>query len=473
MKKTKIICTMGPNTDDRALLLELAKNGMDIARLNFSHGDHAEHLSRIENIRSVREEIGLPIAILLDTQGPEIRTGMLKDGKVSLEDGQKFTLTTRQVEGDTSIVSVTYENLPKDLTVGDKVLIDDGLIGLRVDELTDTDIHCTVLNGGLLGTKKGVNVPNVSIKLPPITEKDKEDIIFGVKNGVDFIAASFVRNADAIKEIRAILKEHGGEHVSIIAKIENAEGIENFDEILEVTDGVMVARGDLGVEVETCMIPHIQKDLIHRCNAMYKPVITATQMLDSMIRNPRPTRAEATDVANAIYDGTDAIMLSGETAMGKYPIDAVRTMREIAEETEKHLTKNEPVEYRKRYVNRNVSSAVAYAAVTTATNLEAKAIVAPTMSGFSARIVSKYRPEARVIGLTPFDQTLRKMQLYWGVTPMKTKETDTFGEMVDLSIEAAKQTGFVTVGDAVVVTAGVPIGQSGVTNVMKAVVIEE
>ncbi|MBO8463537.1 MAG: pyruvate kinase [Firmicutes bacterium] len=472
MKKTKIICTMGPNTDDRALLLELVKNGMDIARLNFSHGDHEEHLNRIKNIQSVREETGIPIAILLDTQGPEIRTGVLKEGKVTLEDGQKFTLTTREVEGDTTITSVTYKDLPKDLTVGDRVLIDDGLIGLRVDELTDTEIVCTVLNGGLLGSKKGVNVPNVSIKLPAITEKDKSDIIFGIQNGIDFIAASFVRNAQAITEIRDILKEHGGEHVAIIAKIENREGIDNFDEILDKADGIMVARGDLGVEVETCQIPHIQKDLIRRCNEVYKPVITATQMLDSMIRNPRPTRAEATDVANAIYDGTDAIMLSGETAMGKYPVEAVRTMREIAEETEKYAVTGELSEYRQRYVRRNISSAVAYAAVTTASNLNATAVVTPTMSGFSARIVSKNRPEARIIGLTPCEHTLHKMQLYWGVTPMLQKEVTSIEEMLDVATTAAKQTDFVQTGDTVVVTGGVPMGKAGVTNIMKIVVVE-
>lgn len=472
MKKTKIICTMGPNTDDRELLLELAKNGMDIARLNFSHGDHEEHLGRMENIRWVREQTGLPIAMLLDTQGPEIRTGVLKEGKVTLVDGQKFTLTTRDIEGDETITSVSYKGLPNDLTVGNRVLIDDGLIGLRVDEIVDTEINCTVLNGGLLGSKKGVNVPNVSIKLPAITEKDKSDIIFGVQNDIDFIAASFVRNADAIREIRAILKEHGGEHVAIIAKIENSEGIDNFDEILDEADGIMVARGDLGVEVETCEIPHIQKDLIRRCNEVYKPVITATQMLDSMIRNPRPTRAEATDVANAIYDGTDAIMLSGETAMGKYPVEAVRTMREIAEETEKYTVKHEIGEYRHRYVRRNISSAVAYAAVTTAANLNASAILAPTMSGFSARIVSKNRPEARIIGLTPSDQTCRKMQLYWGVTPIKQKETFSVDEMMESAVETAKTTEFVKEGDTVVLTAGVPSGKAGVTNIMKAVVVE-
>ena len=472
MKKTKIICTMGPNTDDRELLLELAKNGMDIARLNFSHGDHEEHLNRMNNIRWVREQTGLPIAMLLDTQGPEIRTGVLKEGKVTLVDGQKFTLTTREIEGDETITSVTYKGLPNDLKVGDRVLIDDGLIGLRVDEIADTEINCTVLNGGLLGSKKGVNVPNVSIKLPAITEKDRSDIIFGVQNDIDFIAASFVRNAAAIREIREILKEHGGEHVAIIAKIENSEGIENFDEILDEADGIMVARGDLGVEVETCEIPHIQKDLIRRCNKVYKPVVTATQMLDSMIRNPRPTRAEATDVANAIYDGTDAIMLSGETAMGKYPVEAVRTMREIAEETEKYTAKHELGEYRQRYVRRNISSAVAYAAVTTAANLNATAILAPTMSGFSARIVSKNRPEARIIGLTPSDQTLRKMQLYWGVTPMKQKETFSVDEMMDAAVETAKTTEFVNEGDTVVLTAGVPSGKAGVTNIMKAIVVE-
>lgn len=472
MKKTKMICTMGPNTDDRELLLELAQNGMDIARLNFSHGDHEEHLGRIRNIRWVRKETGLPIAILLDTQGPEIRTGILKEGKVTLEEGQSFVLTTREVEGDTSIVSITYRDLPRDISVGNRILIDDGLLELKVEELTDTDIVCTVMNGGTLGSRKGINVPNVSIKLPAITEKDRRDIIFGIEQGIDFIAASFVRNAYAIHEIRDILKEYGGQHISIIAKIENLEGIQNFDEILDAADGVMVARGDLGVEVETAEIPYLQKRLIQKCNDAYKPVITATQMLDSMIRNPRPTRAEATDIANAIYDGTDAIMLSGETAMGKYPVEAVKTMRQIAETTELHMDLHHMESYRKRYNRRNVSSAVAYSAVTTANNLNASAILTPSMSGFSARIVSKYRPEARVIGLTPSDQTLRKMQIFWGVIPIKLKESNSIDQMMENAVEAVESQNLVKKGDTVVLTAGVPIGKAGVTNMMKILVVE-
>ena len=339
MKKTKVICTMGPNTNDRELIKQLALNGMDICRFNFSHGDHEEQAGRFDLVSSVREELNIPLATLLDTKGPEIRTGQLKDDKkVSLSEGQKFTLTTRQVIGDDTITMITYEGLPQDISKGNTILIDDGLIELRVDQITDgTDIECTVINGGELGSKKGVNVPNVSIRLPGITEKDKDDILFGIEKGFDFIAASFVRNAACIQEIKELMWSHDAD-IPVIAKIENAEGIKNLDEIIRVADGIMVARGDMGVEIPAEQVPHIQKEIIKKCNAAYKPVITATQMLDSMIRNPRPTRAEVTDVANAIYDGTDVVMLSGETANGKYPLEALKMMVKIAETTEKDLT---------------------------------------------------------------------------------------------------------------------------------------
>ena len=330
MKKTKIICTMGPNTNDRELMKKLVKNGMDIARFNFSHGDHEEQKARMDMLKAIREEVGKPVAILLDTKGPEIRTGLLKDGKkVNLEEGQTFTLTTEKIEGDEKRVSITYDGLAEDVEIGKTILIDDGLIELKVKNITDTDIICTVINGGELGQRKGVNVPNVPVRLPALTQKDREDIIFGVEQGVDFIAASFVRSAEGVLEIKALLKECNAPHIPIIAKIENAEGIKNIDEILHCADGIMVARGDLGVEIPAQEVPYLQKLLIQKCNDNYKPVITATQMLDSMIRNPRPTRAEVTDVANAVYDGTDAVMLSGETAQGKYPLEALQMMVEI------------------------------------------------------------------------------------------------------------------------------------------------
>ena len=329
MKKTKIICTMGPNTSDKNIMMELAKNGMDVARFNFSHGDYEEHQGRLELLKDVRKELDIPVAALLDTKGPEIRTGQLKDGKkVTLKEGQTYTLTTREVTGDDTIGYINYSGLNSDVAPGNKILIDDGLIEMDVVEVKDTDIICTVVNGGELGEKKGVNVPNVKIKLPALTDKDKEDIRFGIKHGFDFIAASFVRTADCIREIKEMLEEQGSS-MKVIAKIENAEGIENLDAIIEAADGIMVARGDMGVEIPAEKVPHIQKKIIRKCNEACKIVITATQMLDSMIRNPRPTRAEVTDVANAVYDGTDAVMLSGETAMGKYPIEALKMMVSI------------------------------------------------------------------------------------------------------------------------------------------------
>ena len=382
MKKTKIVCTMGPNTDNREIMKELALNGMDVARFNFSHGDHAEHRHRLEILESVREELGIPIASLLDTKGPEIRTGKLKDGKkVTLKEGDLYTLTTEEIVGDETRGYINYAGLAEDVKPGDRILIDDGLIELHVREVNGTDIVCRIENGGELGEKKGVNVPGVRVKLPALTDKDKEDIRFGVDAGFDFVAASFVRNADAIREIREILDEKGSA-MQIIAKIENEEGIENIDSIIEASDGIMVARGDMGVEIPAEKVPHIQKMIIRKCNLACKVVITATQMLDSMIRNPRPTRAEVSDVANAVYEGTDAVMLSGETAMGSYPIEAVRMMSQIAEESEKYL---DYMFYQRRKVSaenlRNISNTVCYSSVATASDLEAPVIVAPSVSG--------------------------------------------------------------------------------------------
>ncbi|MDD6333196.1 MAG: pyruvate kinase [Clostridia bacterium] len=476
MKKTKIICTMGPNTNDRELIKQLALAGMDIARFNFSHGDHEEQAGRVALVKSVREELNIPIATLLDTKGPEIRTGAVKDDKkVKLVEGQKYTLTTREVPADDKINMVTYAGLPEDVREGNTILIDDGLIELRVDRVYDgTEIECTVINGGELGSKKGVNVPNVSIRLPGITQKDKEDIIFGVEQGFDFIAASFVRNAACIDEIKQLLWEHGAD-IPVIAKIENAEGIANIDEIIRVADGIMVARGDMGVEIPAEDVPHVQKEIIKKCNAQYKPVITATQMLDSMIRNPRPTRAEVTDVANAIYDGTDVVMLSGETANGKYPLEAVKMMVKIAERTEEEI-KGHSVQYSNLHSKRSISSAVCNAAVQTADNLKARAIICPTISGFTARLTSKLKPEAEIIGCSPYDNVLRKMQIYWGVRPVKTAPEVSTDKIIEHAIVVSEHAGFVEEGDTVIVSAGIattsdPSSKRGLTNTMRVVTI--
>lgn len=478
MKKTKIVCTMGPNTDNREIMKELALNGMDVARFNFSHGDHAEHRHRLEILESVREELGIPIASLLDTKGPEIRTGKLKDGKkVTLKEGDLYTLTTEEIVGDETRGYINYAGLAEDVKPGDRILIDDGLIELHVREVNGTDIVCRIENGGELGEKKVVNVPGVRVKLPALTDKDKEDIRFGVDAGFDFVAASFVRNADAIREIREILDEKGSA-MQIIAKIENEEGIENIDSIIEASDGIMVARGDMGVEIPAEKVPHIQKMIIRKCNLACKVVITATQMLDSMIRNPRPTRAEVSDVANAVYEGTDAVMLSGETAMGSYPIEAVRMMSQIAEESEKYL---DYMFYQRRKVSaenlRNISNTVCYSSVATASDLEAPVIVAPSVSGFTTRMLSKWRPKALIAGLSPSMTAVRQMQLYWGVKPFHAKRAESTDALLFASVELLKEKGIVKEGQIVVATAGVvtranrhePVAD---TNIMRVIVVE-
>ena len=478
MKKTKIICTMGPNTNDAGLMRRLIQNGMDIARFNFSHGDHEEQKSRMDMLKKIREEEKKPVAILLDTKGPEIRTGVLKGGKkVSLDAGDKFVLTTKDIEGDKPRVSITYGGLVEDVQLGKKILIDDGLIELTVREKTDTDIICTVDNGGELGERKGVNVPNVPIRLPAITEKDKEDLKFGVEQEVDFIAASFVRNAECILEIRAWLKECGSPYIPIIAKIENAEGIKNIEEIIRCADGVMVARGDLGVEIPAEEVPYLQKMLIQKCNDYYKPVITATQMLDSMIRNPRPTRAEVTDVANAVYDGTDAVMLSGETAQGKYPLEALQMMVHIVENTEEHLDYEVILEKAAEHKRKGISSAIGYASVAAADNLGAKCIVTPSVSGATARVVSKFKPKADIIGVTPNEATLRRMQIYWGVRPYKSIEFNTTEDILTGAIELISAKQVVEPGDIIVLTAGIPSpnikrSKEGVSNMMRIAVVD-
>ena len=454
---------MGPNTDDEEMMRKLVKAGMDVARFNFSHGDHEEQKIRMDLLKKVRKELKLPIAILLDTKGPEIRTGILEGGqKVYLEEGSRFTLTTEQIEGNNTRCSQTYKNLPKDVKVGDTILIDDGLIQLTVENVTDTDVVCRVVNGGELGQKKGINVPNVEVKLPAITEQDKKDILFGIEQGIDFIAASFVRNAEAIKEIKELLRANGGERIDVI------------DKIIKAADGVMVARGDLGVEIPAHKVPHIQKMIIRKCNESYKPVITATQMLDSMMRAPRPTRAEVTDVANAIYDGTDAIMLSGETAMGKYPEQAVQMMVKIAESTEPYMTHKRFLDYRALRGNKNVSSAVGVAAVQTTENLGADCIVTPTISGQTARLISNFRPKVPIYAVSPNEWARRKMQIYWGVTSVAGYEEDSTENIISHAMYIVRRENLVKKGDIVVFTAGDPAtnmvnGEGAVTNIMQVI----
>ena len=461
MRSTKIICTMGPNTDKKTVMKSLVKNGMNVARFNFSHGDHEEQRERMNLLKNVREELDReldrPVAILLDTKGPEIRTGLLEGGKkVTLREGSEFILYTEEMTGNETGCCVTYPGLAKDVKPGDRILIDDGLIELKVKQIKSGNIVCHVENGGELGERKGVNVPNVKVKLPAVTEKDIDDILFGIQQDIDFIAASFIRSAKGVKEIRKILKENHAEHISIIAKIENAEGVENIDEIIEASDGIMVARGDLGVEIPAQEVPHIQKMIIKKCNERYVPVITATQMLDSMIRNPRPTRAEVADVANAIYDGTDAVMLSGETAAGKYPVEALKMMNEIAENTEQYVDYEKYIHHRTMYEQSKISSAIGIASVRTARNIGAACIVTPTMSGKTARLISNFRPSMPIYAVTPNEMVQHKMQLYWGVIPLKGYIKDTTENIIVNAMETIKRKRLVKKGQTVVITAGDP-----------------
>ena len=457
MRSTKIICTMGPNTDRKTVMKSLVKNGMNVARFNFSHGDHEEQRERMNLLKNVREELDRPVAILLDTKGPEIRTGLLEGGKkVTLREGSEFILYTEEMTGNETGCCVTYPGLAKDVKPGDRILIDDGLIELKVKQIKSGNMVCHVENGGELGERKGVNVPNVKVKLPAVTEKDIDDILFGIQQDIDFIAASFIRSAKGVKEIRKILKENHAEHISIIAKIENAEGVENIDEIIEASDGIMVARGDLGVEIPAQEVPHIQKMIIKKCNERYVPVITATQMLDSMIRNPRPTRAEVADVANAIYDGTDAVMLSGETAAGKYPVEALKMMNEIAENTEQYVDYEKYIHHRTMYEQSKISSAIGIASVRTARNIGAACIVTPTMSGKTARLISNFRPSMPIYAVTPNEMVQHKMQLYWGVIPLKGYIKDTTENIIVNAMETIKRKRLVKKGQTVVITAGDP-----------------
>lgn len=474
MRKTKIVCTIGPASESKEVFSELVKSGLNVARLNFSHGNHEEHLARINMIKEVREELGIPVAILLDTKGPEIRTGTFKEKVVELVEGQEFTLTTDDVEGDSTKCSVSYKNLPNDVEKGNTILIDDGLIELEVMEVIGkSEIKCIVKNGGTVKDRKGVNVPGIKINLPAITEKDINDIEFGIENGIDFIAASFIRKAQDVIEIKKVLEKNNADYIQIISKIENQEGLDNIDEIIEVSDGIMVARGDLGVEIPTEKIPLSQKLMINKCNKAGKPVITATQMLDSMMRNPRPTRAEVTDVANAIFDGTDAIMLSGETAAGKYPIEAVKTMANIAETTEDSLDYEAILQKRCTYKETSVTYAISHATCSTALDLGATAIISATSSGFTARMVSKFRPKAPIIAATTKEHIQRRMILSWGVYPVLMNEVASTDEIFDLAIQKAKENEYIKNGDLVVITAGVPVGVAGATNLIKVEIVGE
>ena len=466
MRKTKIICTLGPSTDKGDVLRELIANGMNVARFNFSHGSYEEHGGRLANLKALREELGKPVAALLDTKGPEIRLKEFKNGVEMLEAGQTFTLTTREVEGTKEICSVTYKDLPHDVYEGGTIMLDDGLIMLRIEKVTDTDITCTVLNSGKIKTKKGVNVPGVHLSMPYLSQKDREDIIFGIQNGFDFIAASFVRTAQDVYDIRNLLNEYDS-NIRIIAKIENREGVNNIDSILSAADAVMVARGDLGVEIDFTELPGIQKNIIDRSFSFGKPIVTATQMLDSMMVNPRPTRAEISDVANAIYDGTSAIMLSGETAAGAYPVEALKTMSAIAERTE-----NEPHYRDERFKDAahgqiSVSDATAHAACLTARDVNAAAIVTVSESGNTARLLSKYRPTQPIIACVMDEQVQRQLSLSWGITSLLMGPAKSTDELIEMSTALAQKNGYLHNGELAVVTAGVPVGVSGTTNMIK------
>ncbi|GIO95547.1 pyruvate kinase [Paenibacillus sp. FSL W8-0187] len=467
MRKTKIVCTIGPSSESLENTKKLIMAGMNVARLNFSHGDFEEHGNRIKNIRQACEELNKTVAILLDTKGPEIRTGKLEVEPIELVQDEYITLTTEEILGDKNRLSITYKELPQDVQVGSTILIDDGLIGLTVVEIQGSEIRCRIVNGGTIKSKKGVNVPGVAISLPGITEKDANDIVFGIEQGIDFVAASFVRKASDVLEIRELLKKHNGEHIQIISKIENQQGVDNLDEILEVSDGLMVARGDLGVEIPAEEVPLVQKRMIEKCNLAGKPVITATQMLDSMQRNPRPTRAEASDVANAIFDGTDAIMLSGETAAGKYPVESVLTMSRIAEKAESALNYREMFLKQRIAQDTSVTEAISQSVAISALDLNAKAIISSTESGQTARMVSKYRPEAPIVAVTTQDRTMRRLALTWGVTPVKGEQASSTDEMFDYALQGGVKSGLVKEGDLVVITAGVPLGRSGSTNLLK------
>lgn len=472
MRKTKIVCTLGPASGSEEIIEKLILAGMDAARFNFSHGTHETHLALLTRFKHVRDSLGRPVATILDTKGPEIRVRSFSCGSVELTEGQSFTLTTEQVDGDQNRVSVTYENLHEELQPGCRILLDDGLIDLEVQAIEGREIHCVVRSGGVLSSNKSINIPNVSISLPSLTEKDKSDLRFAVENDFDFIAASFVRRAGDVEEIRATLNEYGGSDIGIIAKIENQEGVDNLDAIIDASDGIMVARGDLGVEIPAHEVPIIQKRMIKSAIQKGKHVITATQMLDSMIRNPRPTRAEVSDVANAVFDGTSCVMLSGETASGKYPVEALETMVDIAVAAERDI------DYWKRFRSKpfdhtsTITNAISHTSCLTAMDLEAAAILTPTQSGYTARMISRFRPGCPVVALSTEERVRRQLAISWGVIPCLTGTVDSTDRLFSLCADSARKEGLVQPGDTVVITAGIPIGKSGSTNLIKAQVIK-
>lgn len=471
MRKTKIICTLGPATDSEEMVSRLIQNGMNVARLNFSHGNYEEHKNRISMIKRVREDLDTPVGILLDTKGPEVRIGDFKDGKVLLSAGGTFTLTTSECEGNESHVSINYKNLPQDVSEGTHILIDDGLIELSVESKTDTEIICRVLNGGVISNKKSINVPGISLNIPFVSEKDRNDIVFGIEQDIDFIAASFTRCAADILEIKKILEQYNASNIQVIAKIENGEGVRNIDEILKVCDGIMIARGDMGVEVPFEELPHIQKKLINKCYRSGKRAITATQMLDSMIKNPRPTRAETTDVANAVYDGTSAIMLSGETAMGKYPIESLITMARIAERAEMEVDYIEKLRVVKHLEIPSVTNAISHATCSTAHDLGAAAIINFTQSGRTTRMISSFRPQCPVISCTSSRKVFHQLSISWGVVPVMGELQKNTDDLFEHAVDRAISTGLVKHGDLTVITAGVPLGVTGTTNILKVHIV--
>ncbi|MEI7024903.1 pyruvate kinase [Paenibacillus sp. y28] len=467
MRKTKIICTMGPACDSVPILKDLIHAGMSVARMNMAHGDLDQHAGRIRNVRQAVAETGTPVSILMDIKGPEIRIGLLKEASYELKTGGILTLTTEQVDGTGERISVSYPKLTEDVQIGSRILLDDGLIELEVENIENTEMVCRILNGGIIKPRKGVNLPGVKTSLPGVTERDVMHIKFGVEQGVDIIAASFVRKAADVLEVRRLLEELGADHVQIVSKIENMEGVDNLDEILEASDGLMVARGDLGVEIPAEDVPIVQKEMIKKCNLAGKPVITATHMLDSMQYNPRPSRAEASDVANAVLDGSDCIMLSGETAAGKYPVQSVAMMATIAEKTESTLNHTELLARKRAQHSTNITEVISQAAVGASLDLDAKAIITPTETGFTARMVAKYRPKAPIVAITKHPKTLGRLSMLWGVIPVLGDNAPLIDDVVESAIMNGRNSGLVGDGDLVVVCAGIPMGQAGATNMIK------
>lgn len=472
-KRTKIVCTIGPACEDKETIRKMIESGMNVARLNFSHGDHEEHKKRIDTIKEVSKELGVYVAILLDTKGPEIRTRKFDKDEIHLKEGEDFTITTRDIIGSDHISSVTYEGLAEDLSVGDKILIDDGLIELEVKEIQGTEIFCRIMNSGIIKNNKGINIPGVKTNLPAITLKDKSDILFGIENSVDFIAASFVRKRQDVLEIKRILEDNSCNDIDIISKIENQQGVDNLMDIITISDGIMVARGDLGVEIPAEEIPLIQKRIIRECNSVGKPVITATQMLDSMMRNPRPTRAEVNDVANAILDGTDAIMLSGETAAGKYPLESIVTMANIAKKTELSLDYKNALKQKARGKNNTITDAISHATCSSAEDLGAAAILAATSTGYTSKMISKFRPMVPIIAATSHEKVARKMALVWGISTIVIDQSKVMEEIFEQSIAKALDEKLIEYGDLIVLTAGVPVGTSGSTNMLRVHVVSK